>query len=152
MATTSELMALAVLLFLKHLLADGPLQTTHQVRNKGTFLHPAGLAHSGTHVLFTGICLLGWALAYGKAVTTGLLWLFAGILVAEFLIHYFVDLAKVRVDRLYKWSRVQVGPEGQAVLTIVDNKFFIAFLADQTLHSLTYVAILWILGTPVMGG
>ena len=147
MATTPALMALAAMLFLKHLLADGPLQTSYQVKHKGTFLHPAGLLHALIHAALTLGCLIAWAAFYGFELGLVQSLLFVGMAGAEFVIHYLADFAKVQVDRRYKWSRIEVTESGEAALVIVDNQFFIAFLVDQTVHSLTYIVIVWLVGT-----
>ena len=147
MVTTPALMALAVMLFLKHLLADGPLQTSYQVKHKGTFLHPAGLMHAFIHAALTVVCLIAWATYYAIDLGFVTLLLIAALAAAEFVIHYFADFAKVQVDRRFKWSRMEITENGEAALVIVDNQFFIAFLVDQTIHSLTYIVIVWLVGT-----
>jgi len=140
-------MALAVMLFLKHLLADGPLQTTYQVKHKGTFLHPAGLLHAFIHSGLTVLCLIAWAIVYSVELGFAPLLLIGAMAASEFVIHYLADFAKVQVDRRFKWSRVEVNENGEAALVIIDNQFFIAFLVDQTIHSLTYIVIVWLVGT-----
>lgn len=146
MVTTSSLLALGALLFVKHLLADGPLQTDHQVAHKGEFLHPAGLIHSFNHAAITVVCMVGWIFANGWAFTVDMMLLFSLIGLGEFLIHYFCDLTKVRIDRRYEWSVTEDLGEGRFALKITSSMFFFAFLADQTVHSLTYVLILYVVG------
>lgn len=137
----SELMALAAMLFVKHLLADGPLQSDNQVRHKGDFLHPAGLLHSSIHALLTVVCLLAWIWTHAVPLLLEPVPLAVIVATGEFVVHYTTDLTKVRIDRRFNWSRIEVGEDGQVSLRITSNKFFIAFLADQTVHSLTYLAI-----------
>ena len=60
MFDASSIFALGALLFLKHFLGDGPLQTSWQVRNKGRLGHPAGLTHAGIHVLGSAGALALW--------------------------------------------------------------------------------------------
>ena len=77
MVTPDTLMALAALLFIKHLAADGPLQTSYQVRYKGDFLHPGGLLHSSIHAFLTIVCLFAWVwipASRRSAATSGSLW------------------------------------------------------------------------------
>lgn len=135
-------MVLGAMLFVKHLLADGPLQTDYQVANKGRFLHVGGLAHAGTHILGTAICFVAWQFLCAPATAAIVL---IGVLAAEFVLHYAIDYAKCRVDREGNWSEAQVGPDGRRVLVIRDKMFFTVFLADQMAHSLTYVAMLYVL-------
>ncbi len=142
---------LAVLLFLKHLAADGPLQSKYQLKHKGTLGHPGGLLHAGIHTGLTALCLVGWLLwaPVGFQASDGLV--IAAILLAEFSIHYFTDFTKIKLDRHFGWSKVEVAPDGTASLRISSHAYFIIFLADQTVHSLTYVWILYAVGT-WMGG
>lgn len=137
--TAESLIALAGLLFVKHFLADGPLQTDRQVANKGVWLHPDGLAHAGTHVGLTALCFGLWIGVGGVAAPLGLL---LALLAAEFVIHYAIDFAKSRIDASVAWASRTVDASGRAVLQIHNSNFFILFLADQALHSLTYVALL----------
>ena len=133
------------------LAGDGPLQNQYQLKHKGTFGHPGGLLHAGIHAGLTGVCLVAWLLwaPVGLHATDGLV--IAAILLAEFSIHYFTDFTKVKLDRHFGWSKVEVAPDGTASLRISSHTYFIIFLADQTVHSLTYVWILYAVGT-WMGG
>lgn len=147
MITLTSLMVLAALLFVKHLIADGPLQTRYQVINKGKFMHPGGLIHAGVHVALTGVCLALWAALFGvrSEDLSGGYAIFAVVLIAEYIVHYCVDWSKCRLDSRFRWSSVAAGSQGE-YLCIHDVKFFYAFLADQTMHSLTYVAIVYWVG------
>lgn len=146
MVTPTALMALAALLFVKHLAADGPLQTSYQVRYKGVFLHPAGLWHATIHAGLTIVCLFAWVWFYAVPLAFDPILLAVAVASFEFVVHYITDLTKVKVDRHFRWSRVEIGEDGQVSLRITSNRFFIAFLADQTVHSLTYVAIVMAVG------
>ena len=146
MISTGSLMVLAALLFVKHLFADGPLQTRYQLRYKGDFLHPGGLLHAFIHVALSVLCLVIWAASYDVAVTRAAMLLLVAIVVFEFVTHYMADWLKVQADRRYKWSTVKVGPDGQVTLVIQSSAYFVAFLADQTVHSLTYVVIVYLVG------
>lgn len=143
MIEIGTLMALAALLFVKHLIADGPLQTDYQVANKGRWLHPAGFAHSGTHVAFTAGTLGIWSLLFAVPLSLGFL---AVVLLAEFVVHYVIDWLKCQVDARSGWASRVTTEDGRTVLQINDKFFFFAFLTDQMLHSLTYVAMLYAVG------
>ena len=146
MVTPETLMALAALLFIKHLAADGPLQTSYQVRHKGDFLHPGGLLHSSIHAFLTILCLFAWVWMYAVPLAIDPILLAVAVATFEFVVHYTTDLTKVKIDRHFRWSRAEVEENGQVSLRITSNLFFIAFLADQTVHSLTYLAIVMAVG------
>lgn len=141
-ATIDSLLALAALLFIKHWLADGPLQTDAQAINKGVWLHPDGLAHAGSHALGTAICLALWSATTGASAP---LLALAALLTAEFVIHYLIDYSKCSVDAQLKWAESVVTDDGRRTILIKNKNFFFLFLADQTLHSLTYVGMLFAL-------
>lgn len=146
MIDTGDILALGALLFVKHLLADGPLQTSYQVSNKGRFLHPAGLTHAGTHVLLSLVAIALWpqvAEFGGYDVLRAQVGLVVAILVAEFVIHYFVDLTKCRLDRFFQFSKPGETVNGRRELIITHTGFFQLFLIDQTCHSLTYIAMMY---------
>ena len=113
------LIAIFVILQIKHFICDYPLQTLYQLRNKGTYLHPGGILHSGLHVLFTTTVFL--------VAPPGAL-LAVGIVVGEFLLHYHIDWSKEQLIRRRGWQATQ-------------REFWWAIGADQLLHHLTYVAI-----------
>lgn len=139
-------MVLAALLFVKHLFADGPLQTRYQLRHKGDFLHPGGLLHAFIHVFLTVVCFLIWFVGYGIAIDRSALLLLVAVVAFEFVTHYLADWLKVQADRRFRWSKVTVNEDGSVSLVILSSNYFVAFLADQTVHSLTYVAIVYLAG------
>lgn len=143
MISIHALMALAALLQLKHLVADGPLQTVRQVRFKGFFLHPAGLGHSATHVVGTAIVLVVWSAAALGERAWAHLDFFVALLAVEFVLHYAIDYFKSNVDMRLKLSARGVGPDGEPQTVIRSSLFFHAFLVDQMMHALTYVAGLY---------
>lgn len=141
MYSVDAIAVLAALLFIKHLLADGPLQSSYQVRHKGILLHPGGLWHSAQHVLFSAACFGLW-LSLFPPVTDSLWAVLGGVaalLLFEFVAHYFIDYGKARIDATFMWS--SAAPEGaESTYLIVRSKyFFYAFLVDQTLHYLCYL-------------
>jgi hypothetical protein len=113
------LIAILIALEIKHFICDYPLQTLYQLRNKGTYLHPGGILHSGIHALMT-MAVFPFA---PPTVALG-----AGIVVGEFLIHYHIDWSKEQVIRRMGW-------------TSNDREFWWAIGADQFFHHLTYIAI-----------
>lgn len=140
MVTIESLLALSALFFVKHLLADGPLQTDYQAANKGVFLHPAGFSHAGVHVAGTAICLLVWMAATSTALPVAMI---ALLLAVEFVAHYLIDWSKCYVDRKGAWAEATVDADGRAVLMIKNKYYFFSFLTDQTCHSLTYVGLVY---------
>ena len=146
MITTESLLVLAALLFVKHLFADGPLQTPYQLRHKGDFMHPGGLLHTFIHVVLTVVCFVLWFAAYDIGIDRAALLLLTLVVVLEFVTHYMTDWLKVQADRRFKWSSVRVAEDGAVTLEIHSSTYFVAFLVDQTVHSLTYVAIVYLVG------
>lgn len=140
---------LATLLICKHFLADGPLQSQYQLANKGQFLHWGGLLHAATHAGLTALCLAlsigifsgGLAKLNAMAAT---IWFIVSL---EFCVHYTIDWVKCRLEKTGGWSESTRSESGQRQLLIKNDRFFHAFLADQMLHSLTYVAVIFIVGS-----
>jgi hypothetical protein len=123
--TNAVLLALAglTLLEVKHFICDFVLQTARHVQFKGVYGHPAGLEHSAIHVAGTLPCL--WII--------GASWPAIGaILIAEFLIHYHEDWLKEQMVRRNQWG-------------FTDHAFWIALGADQLVHQLTYIAMIFVL-------
>jgi len=120
--TPAALLVLMLLFQAKHLLADFVWQTEWMVRNKGTYGHPGGIAHSGLHVLMTVPVLIWTPLGIGAVL---------GIAAAEFVLHYHIDWTK---DRLLKRSG----------LTPHEKGFWGITGLDQFAHQVTYLAILWL--------
>jgi hypothetical protein len=114
------LFAALVLLQVKHFLFDFVFQTAYQLKNKGTYGHPGGLLHAGLHALGSLPAILLFQPS-GAVI--------AGIVTAEFVVHYHVDWLKERVMKRHGWK-------------VEDDNFWIALGADQLTHHLTYAAIL----------
>ena len=115
-----EPILLSLLAFqIKHFICDFVLQNTYQIRNKGTYLHPAGFLHAGLHILGSIPALL--ILTRAPAVI-GLL------LAGEFVIHYHTDWAKSRIDRALR-------------LNDTNALYWTIFGSDQLIHQLTYLAM-----------
>lgn len=146
MALTHSLLILLALLFVKHFFADGPLQTSKQVANKGKWLHPDGFAHAGTHAALSGVCILLWSALFSSEISAGgLAALLGALLPAEFVVHYMIDFSKCALERNTDWSHVETGADGKRRLVIESDRFFFSFLLDQLGHALTYVAMVALL-------
>ena len=105
----------------KHFLCDFVLQTAYQVRTKGIYGHVGGFIHAGLHATLTipALLILGLSL---KSI--------AIVVVLEFLIHYHTDWSKAQIDERYQWG-------------FSDQRYWILFGADQLIHQLTYLAIVY---------
>lgn len=124
MSAGSLLMLESLALFeLKHFICDFVLQTAYLYRNKGIYGHRAGFIHAGLH----GLASLPAILLMTKAAP-----LAAGIVFAEFLVHYHIDWLKLFIDRHYRLNSNQ-------------SIYWAIFGADQLIHQMTYVAILAVL-------
>ena len=142
--TLAQLAALGAVLFVKHFLADGPLQTPYQIDNKGIWFHPGGLLHAGIHTGLTAVCLIAWCALTGIGAQPVLI---AALAVGEFAIHYLTDLVKKRIDDQREWSTPGFESGAERELVIHDPAaYFTLLLADQMIHSLTYVAIVYAVG------
>jgi hypothetical protein len=115
----AALIAVFLVLIIKHFVCDYPLQTPYMLKNKGTYGHPGGIIHSAIHALATttAFLVITPTLAVGIAIIAG-----------EFVLHYHIDWTKENVIRRMGW-------------TAKDGKFWLALGADQLAHQLTYVAI-----------
>lgn len=117
-------LALMTGLFLKHFICDFLYQPSYMYLNKGTFLHPGGLAHSGFHAICTFI-------VFAIIVPEMLYRLAELLLVFEFLTHYFIDLSKVKINRRFGLTPTN------------SQKYWWLLGFDQLLHCLTYVVIVY---------
>lgn len=115
----NETLILLTLLLSKHLIADFILQTPYQYLNKGKYGHPGGLLHSFIHVVFTGAIL----------ASLNLFNYFAVVLLIEFLFHYHIDLAKVKINDFYGWRADK------------NSEFWVLLGVDQFIHAMTYIFI-----------
>lgn len=116
------LLAMAYLL-VKHFVADFLLQTEAQRREKGTYGALGGLTHCLTHIVLTAPVFY-----ILPSISPALILAF---LTGEFLIHYHLDWLKEQAVHRHGW-------------TSHDTAFWWALGADQLMHGLTYVAIVWL--------
>lgn len=116
---TTAVIAVFLVLQLKHYVFDYVLQTPYQFMNKGTYGHPGGFVHAGLHALGSILAFL--------VISPGLA-LGAAIVVGEFIVHYHVDWTKEWALR--RWN-----------LTTTDGGYWRIYGADQLAHQITYVVI-----------
>jgi hypothetical protein len=105
----------------KHYIADYFLQPGWMLGGKGDFRKPGGYAHAGIHAVFSFIVLL---------VCGTPLWLAAVLLVAEFVVHYALDYAKIHYS-----MGVHVDKD--------PRRFWALHGIDQLTHQLTYAAMIY---------
>ena len=111
---------LLALFGVKHFLADFLWQFPYMVQDKGQYGAPGGFAHAGLHGILTFFVLIGFVRPE-DAVTIALI---------ESAVHYHIDWAKTNLNQ---------------GLTAQDHRFWVWFGLDQTLHYLTYIAIIAII-------
>ena len=114
------MISLVILFFVKHFLADFVLQTQYQWSNKGTFLHPGGLIHSGIHALLTTVILLMYDVC------------FVELIALDFVSHYMIDYCKVNINRKFN-------------LTTETYGFWVMTGLDQMLHYMAYLTIFYLI-------
>ncbi len=115
-----EILALLVLLQIKHWYADFVIQTYMQTVKKGVWLNPIGISHSMDHVWGTLVVLLLFSFFHHISVFGILI-----ISLIEGVIHYIIDYVKVRYG-------------------CKDNTkplFWNQFGMDQLAHQLTYISM-----------
>jgi len=104
---------------LKHFICDGPLQTLSMVQAKSHYGRWLGVLHAAIHGAGTLVVFL--LAGTGSALVLAL---------ADFVIHYHIDFTKENIVKKMGWSTSN-GP------------FWWALSADQGLHHLTYLALVW---------
>jgi hypothetical protein len=123
----SAILAL-LLLQLKHFVCDFTTQTSYQLRHKGIYGHPGGLAHAAHHMVGSAAVLMLLKVVILLPIPLPLL---ATVLAAEFVLHYHIDWGKEQVIKPLVEAR---GPAYWAV-----------FGFDQFLHQATYVVIVYVI-------
>jgi hypothetical protein len=107
---------------LKHYIADYFLQPGWMLGGKGDFRQPGGYAHAGIHAGLSAVVLL----VAGTPLAT-----LAALVVAEFVVHYGLDYAKIHYS---KGVHVDTQP----------RRFWSLHGVDQITHQLTYAAMIYI--------
>jgi hypothetical protein len=119
-----ETFVLSVLVGLqaKHFVADYLLQPRWMIEGKASFAKPGGYVHVVIHALGSLLILAP------AGVSTVMI---AALVVAEAVVHYIIDYAKAR------WSLLHPSdPERKS--------YWAAHGADQFMHQLTYVVMLFL--------
>jgi hypothetical protein len=119
---TALFFALLVGLEIKHYIADYFMQPGWMLGGKGDFTKPGGYAHAGIHAGLSFVVLM---------VCGTPLWLAAELLVAEFIVHYVLDYAKIHYS-----TGVHVDKE--------PRRFWALHGIDQLTHQLTYAAMIYV--------
>jgi len=117
METTIILLAL---FGIKHFLADFLWQFDFMLRDKGQYGAFGGAHHALLHGILTFFVVIGFVSAEDAAT----------LALIDAVVHYHIDWAKTNLSR---------------GLSIQDHRFWIWFGLDQTLHYLTYIAIIAII-------
>jgi len=115
---------LMVTLFnIKHLVIDFFLQFPYMWKNKHKLFHPGGWLHAGAHAVssFALFFLLTREVVPGVAT----------LCFMEMLAHFFIDMAKMRLNTRMKWTAT-TSPHFWNLLGI-----------DQFLHQMTYVVMIF---------
>lgn len=112
-------------LLIKHFVADFLLQPPYMYKNKGTLLHPGGWIHAGLHGWFTYIILYSCLPGLSPLILTS-------VTLMEVLIHYAMDYTKVNVCKAKGYTPT------------THEQWFTWLGIDQTVHSLTYILIAFI--------
>lgn len=115
-------LTLISLLLLKHFVVDFPLQFPRHYLNKGTYGDIRGLEHSLWHGFATF-----WILVFFAPFV-----LAASLAILEIIAHYHIDWAKMNINRVYGLS------------PLTSEKFWWLLGADQLLHNVCYIVIVWI--------
>ncbi|MEM6308639.1 MAG: DUF3307 domain-containing protein [Pseudomonadota bacterium] len=105
----------------KHMFADYFLQTSLMLANRAVYLHLGRALHCLVHVVGSFVCLMLFGVPVGLMLV---------VLVAEWIVHYHIDFAKG------VWSE-------RAAHSPSEASYWRAFGADQLMHQLTYVGMVW---------
>lgn len=128
---SSTALFVLLLFVVKHFVADGPMQIPYMYKNKGTYLHPGGLAHAGVHAAFTFWIAVVYTNFYVALFVTGI----------DFLIHYHVDWAKTKLTDNRGWATHLIG----GGLQIESEWYFYALIMNQCLHFASYAVLTYII-------
>lgn len=119
--TASSVLIILLAFQIKHFVCDFPLQKfPYMYQNKGKYLHFGGILHALVH-------------AIGTAIICELAGLPGWLVLADFIIHYHIDWAKMKLNNKYKLSPTN------------SENFWILLGFDQLLHQLTYIGMVWML-------
>jgi hypothetical protein len=119
-----EILALLLLLQIKHCYADFYLQTYQQTVKKGVWGDPIGISHTLEHMYCSAIAIV----LFSFFVSVNAFYVIAVVLI-EGVTHYIIDYSKVKYG-----SKDNTKPI-----------FWTQFGLDQLAHQLTYVWMIWFL-------
>jgi hypothetical protein len=119
-----EILALLLLLQIKHCYADFVLQTYQQTVKKGVWGDPIGISHTLEHMYCSAIAIV----LFSFFVSVNAFYVIAAVLI-EGVAHYVIDYSKVKYG-----SKDNTKPI-----------FWTQFGLDQLAHQLTYVWMIWFL-------
>lgn len=119
-----EILALLLLLQIKHCYADFVLQTYQQTVKKGVWLDPIGISHTVEHVYCSLIAMIVFSVFVPVSAFA-----IAAVAVIEGVVHYIVDYGKVKYG-----SKDNTKPI-----------FWKQFGLDQLAHQVTYIWMIWFL-------
>lgn len=117
-----EILALLLLLQIKHWYADFKIQTYMQTVKKGVWLDPIGMSHTLDHIWTTLVCLLIFSFFHPLTVLS-----IITIAALEGIYHYMIDYTKVKYG-------------------CKDNTkplFWNQFGLDQLAHQTSYLVMVW---------
>ena len=145
-------------LIVKHFIFDFTgLQTPWMYRNKGTYGHRGGIAHSAIHAVTSAPLFLWWSTqAPGEwPGLTHVLQVIGDLMLFEFNVHYHMDWFKMwwcktkgYSEYIAMWTapstiKREPADEFSPHLAVYSNKYFLWLGIDQLVHYLTYVAMIW---------
>jgi len=119
-----EILALLILLQLKHWIADFCVQTYDQTVKKGIYGDAVGVSHTLDHILWTLLALVAFTVIHPLDPVK-----IIAVSIVEGFAHYHIDYFKVKFG-----SKDATTP-----------RYWREFGADQLAHQLTYVIIIWYL-------
>lgn len=121
------MLTLIALLLAKHWLADFPWQSQWMVVNKGNPRSSALFVHAAVHVACSAVVLLAASVPACASQV-------ALVLLMEFCAHTVIDFVKAHKRLGGRWR-------------IDQPRFWTILGLDQLAHHLTYVMMVWLLGT-----
>ena len=136
---TVAISILGFLLALKHFFADGLWQTEWHYKNKGTFLHPGGIAHSFNHGMGALFALLIWKFTVHPELAFSIIFMLSAF---DFFTHYIIDYCKMNLTKGKGYSAMGEDKNGKPCQLIYDNKFYVWLVADQCAHFTIYGIII----------
>ena len=117
---TMTVFLLLALFGIKHFIADFALQFNYMIGEKGQYGADGGIHHAAVHAAFTFLILVFFAQSANDIIVLAL---------ADGVVHYHIDWCKQQLNR---------------GLTTADHMFWVWMGADQALHYLTYIGIIYV--------